>query len=870
MSGRSGGQPPRLFERLVEWCLPNGLSGQSALGDLSEEFMRRSESGSRLSAGFWYAAQAISIALHRVFRDPGGSPTGEGSDLGMDIRWSIRSMVRHPGSALGVIAVLGLGLGANVAVFSVVDGTLGDASGWKDPERTVAVWPDNPFSLGQIDLYGREQSVYRSLGGYVDLAFALGRTDGESQSVNGAMVTPALFAEFSRQPVLGRALNEEDGLLGAEPVVVLGHALWQRSFGGSPDVIGSRVDIGGAPVTVVGVQSPGFAAPGGRAELWLPIIPDPRDDDFWKSASYTTIGALRDGASLEDAFRELMSFTDLLSDMFPMFYREGFAEGLATVALADEEQTRLISTPLILLLAGTGLLMLVTALNVGNLLLGRSIERRRELSIRAALGAGRTRIVRQLLVEGLAFTALAVVVGLILAVLGGDWIASLFVEQAIVQVSPITSPRVLLYASVLALVALVVLNGIPVLHFLKGRGPLTGRGEGKTAGRSALVSAQAALATLLLVSASLLIATVGNLRDVPLGFSPDGIVAVELSTPQDRVDTPAAGRELYDALVAGASGLPGVTDVGLTGWLPMRRQAPATPVNLESDPKDVREAVRAPMEMVDPGFFEVMDVRPSTGRLLDPSDRADLPGAVVVNETLAAMLWPGGNAVGQRIAIDPHDWMRWVPVVGVVPDIRSGGIRGPVGPALYVALAESPSRDVTLMVRTEQPLQSVAAEIRRSIADVDPLVPIRNVATMENVVRAAYSTSWIMMGLLTVLAFLATALGAVGIYAVLTQHVATSKREIGVRMALGAEPRALIGSVVRSGLMLSGVGIAVGSLLAAVSSRFIDSLLYEVSSLSPWAFLAPAAALGLAAIVAAWVPAARAGRLPPSEVLKGD
>ena len=870
MSAETGPRPPRWLERCVEWCLPAGLSGQSALGDLAEQYAQRAESGGRLRAAMWYAAQALSIALHRTFRDPGGSPTGEGSDLGMDLRWSIRSMARHPGSTLGIVAVLGLGLGANVAVFSVVDGTLGDASGWKDPDRTVAIWPDNPFSLGQIDLYGREQSAYRAVGGYVELAFALGRPDGESESVNGALVTPALFPEFSRQPVVGRALTEEDGFLGAEPVVVLGHALWQRSFGGRPDVVGSRVDISGSPTTVVGVQAPGFAAPGGRAELWLPIVPDPRDDDFWKAASYTTIGALRDGASLNDAYQELMGFADLLSEMFPMFYRLGFAEGLATVTLADEEQRRLISTPLILLLAGTGLLMLVTALNVGNLLLGRSMERRRELSIRAALGAGRRRIVRQLLVEGLSYTVLAVLVGLVLAVLGGDWIAGLFVEQAVVQVSPIMAPQVLLYVAVLALVAWVVLNGVPVLHFLRAKGPLTGRSEGRSAGRSVLVSAQAALATLLLVSASLLVATVANLRDVPLGFSPDAIVAVELSTPEDRVGSPAAGRDLYDALAARVGGLPGVTSVGLTGWLPMRKQAPETPLNLEANPVDVREATRAPMEMVDPGFFEVLGVRPSSGRLLEATDREDLPGAVVVNETLAALLWPGGNAVGQRMAIDPHDWARWVPVVGVVPDIRSGAIRGPAGPALYVALAESPSRDVTLVVRTDQPLQSIAGQVRQAIAAVDPLVPIRNVATMNSVVRAAYSTSWVMMGLLTVLAVLATALGAVGIYAVLTQHVAASKREIGVRMALGARPRALIGSVVRSGLMLSGVGILVGSVLAALSGRFIDSLLYEVSSLSPWAFLAPAAGLGLAALVAAWVPAARAGRLPPSEVLKGE
>ncbi|MDH3224785.1 MAG: ABC transporter permease, partial [Gemmatimonadota bacterium] len=644
-------RPPRVLEWVVERCLPAGLSRQSALGDLAEGFGRRTGSGSRFRASCWYAAQAASIALHRVLRDPGGSPTGEGSDLGMDVRWSIRSMVRHPGSSLGIVAVLGLGLGANVAVFSVVDGTLGDTSAWTDPDRTVAVWPGTPFSLGQIDLYGREQAAYRSVGGYLELAFALERPDGESESVNGVMITPALFQELARQPALGRGLSEEDGFLGAEPVVVLGHGLWERTFGGDPDVLGTRVDVGGSPRTVIGVQQRGFSGPGGRAELWFPIIPDPRDDDFWKAQNYTTIGVLRDGASLGNAHQDLMAFADLLSDMFPMFYRRDFAKGLAGVAVADAEQRRLISTPLLLLLAGTGLLMIVTALNVGNLLLGRSIERRRELSIRAALGAGRRRIVRQLLVEGLGFSVLAVVVGVLLAVVGGDWIASLFVEQAVVSVSPILSRSVLLYAVVLSALAWVVLNGVPVAHFLRGgRGGLALGHTGRSVGRSTLVTAQAALATLLLVSATLLVVTVGNLRDVPLGFEPEGILTVELSTPQDRVATASEARALYDALARNVEALPGVEGVGLTGWLPMRQPAPPTPINLESDPIDPREASRASMEMVDPGFFSVFGVEPLQGRLLDGTDRADLPGAVVVNQTLASTLWPNGNAIGQRIA----------------------------------------------------------------------------------------------------------------------------------------------------------------------------------------------------------------------------
>lgn len=862
-------RPPRMLEGLLERALPAGLSGQGTLGDLAEEFERRARR-SPLRARLWYAGQAASLLTWQAWR---GEPSSrDGSDLAMDLRWSLRAIARHPGFALGVVAVLGLGLGATVAVFAVVDGTLRGNSAWQAPDRTVAIWPGSGFSQGQINLYGQEQSAYRSLGGYLELAFSLESADGESQSVKGVFITPELFRELAAQPSLGRSLADEDGLIGTEAVAVLGQDLWQRTFGGDPEVVGSRVQISGAPYTVVGIQGAGAGAPGGRAELWLPLVPDPRDDDYWKAQSYSLVGVLRDGASIDDAQADLMGFTELLSSMFPMFYPVDYAKGIAFVDLADRTQRDMIATPLLLLLSGTALLMLVTALNVGNLLLGRGIERRRELAVRSALGAGRGRIVRQLLAEGLVLTGVALAVALATAAWGSDWVASLFVEQAVVQASPVLSPAVLGFAMALAGLAWLVLNGVPVAHFLRSaRSGLTVSPDSGARTRRTLVTAQAALATLLLVSATLLVVTVDNLRQVPLGFDPGNLLTVELSPPADRVASPAAARELYDRLVARVSALPGVDAAGLTGWLPLRAQAPPTPINPEAAPIDPREAIRAPMHMVDPGFFQALGLAPTSGRLLGTLDRDDLPTAVVVNESLAARLWPDGNAVGQRIAIDPHDWQRWVPVVGVIPDVRSGAIRGPTGPALYVALAEMPARDVTVVVRRSGGSPAdLASLVRRAVAEVDPLVPVRSVAPMSDVVRAAYATSWVMMGLLIVLAGLATALGAVGIYAVLTQHVTLSRREIGVRMALGAQPRALVGSVIRSGMVLCGVGIVAGSVVAALSTRFLESLLYEVSALSPWAFVAPAAALGVAALVAAWVPAARAGNTPPAEVLRSD
>ena len=870
MSRKERHGPPRLLERIVGLALPRGLSGEGTLGDLAEAYARRAHA-SRIRATLWYAAQVASIVVYRVFSGAGEGPGGD-SDLLMDLRWSARTLLKHPGFALGVVVVLGLGLGAVTAVYSVVDGTLRNTSWWADADQAVAVWPGREFSKGHLDLYREESTAYRAQGGYTELAYAVNTPDGESESVNGVFITPELFRALSVQPVLGRALSDDDGFFAGEPVAVIGYQLWRRTFGGDPDIVGSRIDISGQPVTVVGVQGSGGIAPGGRAQLWLPLRMDPRDDDYFKSQSLTFVGILRDGATLADADAELATYTGRLSNLFPMFYPDGWADGLAHVTPADESQRRLVSTPLMLLLAGTGLLLLVTALNVGSLLLGRAIERRKELAVRASLGASRGRVVRQLLVEGSVLTVLALGAGLAVASWGGASIERLFVEEPVVASSSVLSPNVLLFTVLVAAIAWLVLNGVPVAHFMRTWG---GRlhivSDSGAAVQRTLVSVQAALAMLLLVSASLLVGTVDNLRAVPLGFEPGDMLTIELSPPEDRVASIPEARELYDRLTEGVGALPGVQSAGLTGWLPLRKEAPTTPINLESRPVDPREAVSAPMHMVDDGFFEAFGIQAIQGRLLGAQDRSpEAPSAIVVNRTLADMLWPDGSAVGQRIAVDPHAWDSWAPVVGVVPDVRTGDITGPTGPALYVALAESPARDITLVLRAEGAPGALAGEVRAIAREIDPLVAIRSVARMTDVVRAAYATSWVMMGLLLVLAALATGLGAIGIYAVLAQHVSARRKEIGVRMALGAQPEAVVGGVVRSGLLLAGIGIAGGCVAAVLSNRFLESLLFEVSALAPWAFVAPALALALAAVLAAWLPAARAGRLPPAEVLRGE
>ncbi len=863
----SGRLPPRLVERVLEGLLPGGLATDGTLGDLAEEYQRRSRRG-RVGADAWYVAQALSLMVHRIVRGP-RTRSRPGADLWMDLRWSLRMFTRHPGFALGVVGVLGLGLGANAAVFSVVDGTFRNADWWRAPERTVTISPDAPFSFGQTELYREDTEAYRAVGGFVETAFALALPDGGSRSVNGVRIAPALFGELAVQPVLGRGLAPDDAWIGVEPVVVVGARLWHDAFGSDPELVGRRVELGGVPHTVVGIMGPGGQAPGGLAELWVPLVVDPRDDDYFRAQNLTVVGVLADGAGPEDARKELAAFNDGLTDMWPGFYPEGWSDGVERVAPANEVQRRMVATPLLLLLGGTGLLLLVTALNVGSLLLGRAIRRRREMAVRASIGAGRGRIVVQLLVEGAVLTLPAVALGLWVAGLGAPLIADLFVGEAIVGAAPTRSPAVLAFVAAVGTGAWIVLSGIPIGSFLAhGTAGLRGTTLRGTRVQQGLVSVQAGLATILLVSATLLTRTVDNLRSVPLGFEPGGLVAVELSPTEDRIADPAAARAFYGRIVEAVRGVPGVESAGVTGWLPLRRLAPTTPLNPQAAPVEPAQAVKVPMQRVDPGFFEAMGVEALEGRVLNAGDQTDGPSAVVINESLATLMWPEGNALGQRIAIDPHDWGNFLPVVGIVPDVRSGAIKEAAGPAIYTALAEQPVRDLTVVARVAGDPAALGPALRAAIERADPVVPVRSITPMTEVVRSAYAISWIVMGLLVVLAVLATGLGAVGIYAVLAQHVAASRRDMGVRMALGAEPGAVVRDVVRSGLVLAGAGVLVGCLGAALGTRLLRSMLFEVSALAPGAYLAPAVMLGLAALLAAWVPAVRAGRLAPAEVLR--
>ncbi len=777
--------PPARIEALLERLLGDGLWARAALGDLAEAYHRRRRVRPRLVCDLWYLGQALSLLAHRALGDDGSAPPR--GDLVGDVRWALRVSVRRPLLSVGVVTTLALGLGANLAVFSVIDGTFRASSWWSDSERTLLIWPGHTFSRGQMSIFTERAGSFETLGAYRLEAMTVAAGAGEAESLAGVTLSPELFRALRVQPLLGRAFDPDDARPGAEPTVIVSEGLWRRVFGADPSVVGRRIEVNGLPYTVVGVQGRGGLAPGTQTDVWIPLVMDPYDADFWPEHDLTVVGVLREGAAASDGQAELRALGATLSGMFPFFYRPDYLQD-GTVTVAAEHERGLVRTPLFLLLGGTVLLLLVAALNVGNMLLARSVERRAELAVRRALGAARGRIVRQLVTEGAMFAVLGTMAALALAGPAASALAGLFPREVAVVRSAWSAPAVASFLAMTSLGCWAMVAGVPVAAFLLGDGRGLGAGiRSRSVAPRSLVAAQSALATVLLVAAAFLVASVSNLRRIPLGFRPASVLAADVAPPADFTADRDRLRRFQEAAVERALGLPGVEAAGMTAAVPLDDLPPTTPINPEGSEVDVSRAIQASRLAVDAGFFEAMGIRLESGRLLGTTERGREPTAVVINRTLGELLWPGEDPVGRRIAIDPHAWDRFVPIVGVVGDVRAETLVDPPRPTVFVSLFERTERATTLVVRGSSDAGRLAPALRRAVGEADAAVPTGAIRPMEAVVREAFGAAWVTMGLLVVLALMATLLAGFGIHAVLSNHVARQRRDLGVRIALGAD-----------------------------------------------------------------------------------
>lgn len=811
-----------------------------------------------------------------------------------DLRFALRSLGRNRAFAVVAVLTLALGIGANTAVFTLVDGVLLRPLPYPDSDRLVALRHQGrdgqdqlPISQGLYQFYREQASSLEEVAMYAGVSMNL-VLDGEAQRLQGQAVTPSFFSVLGAEATLGRTFAESEGAPGGEEVVLLSYGFWRDSFGGDPSVLGRSLDLNGRLAQVVGVMPPEFGFPDRRAHFWLPLQVDPANAQL---ASFGAGGMARfaPGSSVAGVQAELEGLLGRLPEFFPENGAVDFLEdvGLAPIVLPMKEQiVGNVRTTLWVLLGTVGLVLLIACANVANLLLVRAEGRQRELALREALGAGRSQILRWFMSESLVLTTLGGALGV--------GVAAFAVRSALGYV-PTDIPRmaevgmdvrVLSFTMVIALGCALFFGLFPLLRH--GREDLAaelrdGAAHGATGGKSrlrlrnGLVVAQMALALVLLIGSGLMFRSFDALRSVDPGFDQEGIMIARVTVPGTEIDgwegTDAFFRQLGERLRA----VPGVEAVGYAQGTPLVSGASAYfSIESEDHPRGPDDLpVFAMNNAVSPGFAEALGLRILEGRPFQDGDDALGARAIMVNRTFAEMWWPGESPIGRRLRLG-YEGEDWYNIVAVVADAHYESLESAPAEMVYWPMvqgpAESPSiaRAVDVVVRTGGDPAQLVPVLRREVQALNPRIPVSNPTTMAQAFRQATARTSFTMALLGVASGTALLLGLVGIYGVISYVVSQRTREIGVRIALGASGSAVRGMVVRQGLTLASLGVAIGVAAALGLSSFMASLLYGVSATDPVTYVVLALALVGTATLASWVPAHRAARVDPSRALRAD
>ena len=804
------------------------------------------------------------------------------AELRQDVAHSWRTLRRAPGFAAVALITLALGIGANTAIFSVVNGLLLRDLPFGDPDRLVRVWgahKDSGARRGQIsagdfiDLRERQRSVM-TLG-----AFAWGGGtyigNGDPVRLAGARVDATVFAALGVRPYLGRTFAAGEDSTGANPTIVLGFGAWRRVFGGDRAIVGSTVNISGRSRTVIGVLPPSFFFPTmAEAEIYTPLDLTPLLRDVNRIRKYHSLGAvgrLRPGATVEQARAELTGIMSQLERDFPQS-NENMSVSVDPMRDAVVGDAR----PALVVLFGASLLVLLIACaNVAGMLLSRAVSRRQELAVRAALGAGRARLVRQMVTESVVLALCGGVGGLGLAVWGTHALIASAGDRLPAAGQIVADATVLLTSLGVTVASGVVFGLVPALAASSGlHGALkdTGRGSSGSVSRhrtrTALVSGQLALAVMLLVAAGLLLRSLDRLQKTDLGYSIASSLTFEINLAGDRYRDDAAEDQFFDALYSRLSALPGVVAVGGSGNIPMRGGAMAS-LAIDGRRQPEGKLPEVGYQPVSDDLFRAMGVPLRRGRTFGPQDHQNAPHVVILSESLARAFWPTESPIGARIRLGPNPNDPWNTVVGVVGDVRMG-VAGDSRPTAYVSARQDHWGGMAIVVRTMMDPMTLLPAVRREVRAIDPTIPVAEARSMKQVQTMELTDRRLPMQLMGAFAVLALLLAAVGVYGVMAYSVAARTREIGVRVALGAQPRSVFGMVLRQGLGAAAVGLTVGLLGALALGRLLTSLLYGVTPTDATTFIAVAGGLLAVVLAACLVPARRAVRVDPLEALRSE
>ncbi len=802
------------------------------------------------------------------------------------LRYALRMLRKHPGFTLIAVLTLALGIGANTAIFSLLDGVLLRPLPYQEPERLALIWEDatkigfprdTPAPANYADWKAQNQT-FEDMAALDFRGFNL-TGDGEPEKLNAFGVTSNFFPLLGVKPALGRNFLPAEDQPGANKVAIISHRLWQNRFGGDREILNREILLNDEKVRVVGVMPPGFQFYQNYISLWVPSAFTSSELANRGNHFLTVVGRLKPGVTIAQADADIKSIMQRIAQAYP-----NDAQGLGSVVVSlREELTGNVQQSLMILLAAVGFVLLIACANIASLMLARAATRTREIAVRSALGAGRGRIVRQLLTESLLLAIFGGVLGMLLALWSFEFLRQLIPPAMTGQTALQLDARVLLFTLVASVVSGVLFGLAPALQAsrldlneaLKEGGGRSGTGSGQRRLRNVLVMGEVALSLMLLIGSGLLIQTLYNLHGQYSPLQPEKVLTMRTVLPEYKYEEHARRVAFYDQVIERVQAIPGVVSAGYTTSVPLEWKGGSNGLSIEGRQAEPGLGFNANHRQVTNDYLQTMHIALRQGRYFDGRDQEQSEPVTIINEAMARQYWPNENAMGRRVKIGSADSNRpWLTVVGIVADVRQMGMTEPVKPEMYMPQRQIKShfffspRDLT--IRTSVEPMSLADAVRTAIHAVDPNQPVTNIRTMEEVLGEESAQSRVAMILMSTFAALALLLAAIGLYGVLSYFVTQHTSEIGLRMALGAQAGDVLRLVLRQGLTLVFSGVALGLFGAFALTRLMKSLVFGVATADPLTFALVPLVFCAVALVACWVSARRATKVDPMVALRSE